>query len=375
MSTPRLTPAKASLLMLGIGTASVIGLPGMSGYRPPEGALVGLVTLAEGEGVADAPVGLFDADSLALLEVTHTDGHGRFALQQAPERFHLCVRPDPASGLLPSWALDMERGPLFSIDLIVQPGIPVRVAVTDDEGRPIADADVRGYAPTRRSCTVVARARTDAAGGATLLLSKAAHVGVFGPSPELLSSWSFFHEPERGEELSFELARGRRLHGRVRTEDGNGVEGAVVSAWDLRQSWQWNGYRLSEPDGAFALHAGAGTTEVRALDPSQQLLPTRVVAGPTPTLDLVLERGAPLAIVCRTADGQALPARVWLWSASGGTWSWGSRTDDQGELHVVSSPEGFEAVARPLRRGSSDASAWQTRREGEALVLVRDEPR
>lgn len=367
----RLTPAKASLLMLGIGTASLVGLPGMSGYDPPSGALVGLVTDLEGEVVPDAPVGLFDAATLALVEVTHTDVHGRFALQQAPERFHLCVRPVDASGLLATWSLDLERGPLFSIDVVVQPGVPVDVLVTDAEGEPLRDADVRGYAIAGRGSTVVARQRTDAHGRASLLLPAHAHVGAFGPTPELLPAWTFFHESAGEEELELRLPRGRRLQGRVVDPDEGGLGGVVVSAWDRRDDWQWDGYRLSEPDGAFVLHAGAGTTEVRASDPSLERLPTRAVAGPTPTLELVMERGRPLEVACETEAGDPLPARIWLWSRAGGTWGWGARTDDQGRLIAPSGDDGVEAVARPLLSLPGPPSSWETRRGEGTLVLVR----
>ena len=376
MKTPRLSPGKASLLMLGIGTASLMGLPGMS-YDPPNGALVGLVSDTDGMTVTDTPVALFDGESLALLEIAHTDEHGRFALQQAPESFHLCVLPDEETGLLPGWALDLSRGPLFSIDITLREGHAVNVIVEDEEGRPIADADVRTYDLDRRSVDVISRARTDEDGRARVLVSDISHIGVFGPSPERLPSWSFFHDALETESsvetLVFELPRGRRLHGRVRNEEGNGISGAVVSAWDERDEWQWAGYRLAEEDGAFALHAGAGTAEVRAMDLQQEYLPTSVHAGPTPTLDLVLAEGVPVEIVCESADGEALPARVWVWSEESGTWSWGSLTGDDGRITVAGSDEGFDAVARPLYRGTSDATAWKAERNEQALRLIRNE--
>lgn len=373
MSTARLTPGKAALLMLGIGTASLVGLPAMSGYQPPQGALVGLVTDADGNGVPAAPVALFDDATLALVEIAHTDEHGRFALQQAPERFHLCARPAPESGLLPAWALDLERGPLFSIDLVLQTGIEIDVRVRDEEGRPIAGADVRCYGIERRACQVVARQRTDEHGRARLLAPARAHVGVFGPDPEQLPAWSFFATPETGDELCFDLPRGRRLHGRVASEDGRGLGDVVVSAWDRRDSWQWDGYRLSEADGAFALFAGAGTTELRALDRTQTFLPARALAGPTPELDLVLASAERVLVRCQSADGDALPARVWVYSERAGTWSWGSPTDERGRLSVAGDGE-LRAIARPLHRGSADPGPWHEERgaDGE-LVLTRSE--
>ena len=69
--------------------------------------------------------------------------------------------------------------------------------------------------------------------------------------------------------------------------------------------------------------------------------------------------------------GDALPARVWVWSEESGTWSWGSPTDDDGRITVTSSEEGFRAVARPLYRGTPDTTAWHEERGPEALRLVR----
>jgi len=374
MRSARLTPGKASLLMLGIGTASLVGLPGMEGYEPPRGALVGHVTGEDGEAVPDVPVALFDGPSLALMEITHTDPHGRFALQQAPEDFHVCIRPGAETGLLPGWALDLHRGPLFSMDFVLRKGVPVDVTVTDEEGEPIEDADVRAYEVGRGACSVVARSRTDASGRSSILAPRSAHVGVFGPTPERLPAWSYFLDlPEGGSELTYMLPRGRRLHGRVRSEQGQGAAGVVVSAWDRRDGWQWDGYRLTEEDGAYAIHAGAGTAEVRALDRKKTFLPARAVAGPTARLDLVLARGTPVEITCESSDGGALPARVWVWSEQTETWSWGSPTDGDGKITVPSSDAGFRAVARPLYHGSSDPLAWDEERGPGGLTLVRRE--
>ena len=276
---------------------------------------------------------------------------------------------------MPGWALDLERGPLFSIDLVLQSGVPLEVRVHDEEGRPIAGADVRCYGIERRTSHVVARQRTDENGLARLLAPSEVHIGVFGPDPELLPAWSFFATPEAEDELRFDLPRGRRLHGRVASEDGRGLADVVVSAWDQRGSWQWDGYRLTEADGAFVLHAGAGTTELRALDRTQTFLPARVLAGPTPALDLVLARAERVEMRCESADGEALPARVWVWSERAGTWSWGSPTDEDGRL-TVAADETLRAVARPLHRGSSDPTLWSEERgsAGE-LVLKRTEER
>ena len=372
MRTPRLTPAKTSLLMLGVATVSLVGLPGVGAYVPPKGALVGVVSTAEGAAVPDTPVGLFDAASLALVEITHTDAHGRFALQQAPESFHLCALPSPRTGLVAGWALDLERGPLFTIDLVLREGSPIKVRVTDDAGQPVAGADVRVYDLARRTTRVVARARTDERGRTTVLAPPRTHVGTFGPSPERLPAWSFELEvPDGGRELAHELVRGRRLHGRVRTPAEGAPGGMIVSAWDRRDGWQWNGYRLTEPDGAYALFVGEGTAEVRVLDRTQRFLPARATAGPTARLDVELAEGTPLEVRCEDAEGRALPARVWLFSEETGAWSWGSPTGADGRLVAAGSEAGVTAVAAPLHRGPADVEAWRSERMANRLVLVR----
>ncbi len=360
--------------MLGIGTASLVGLPAMSGYAPPRGALVGLLSDPDGAGVPDAPVALFDDATLALVEITHTDEHGRFALQQAPERFHLCARPDPTKGLLPAWALDLQRGPLFAIDLVAQEGVPIVVRVRDGEGAPVAGADVRCYGLGRRATQVVARARTGADGRARLLAPERAHVGAFGPDPELLPAWRFHAALAEDETIDLELPRGRRLHGRAVDEDGNGLGDVVVSAWDRRDGWQWDGYRLSEQDGAFALFAAAAASELRAYDRTQEHLPTRAEPGPTPSLELVLARTERVPVRCEDDQGSALPARVWAWSEEAGTWGWGSLTDGAGRIEVAAGGA-LRAVAQPLARGSSDPTLWESASEGDGIVLVRSADR
>src|SRR6185503_12697141 len=98
-------------------------------------------------------------------------------------------------------------------------------------------------------------------------------------------------------------------------------------------------YRLSEEDGSFALHAGAGTVEVRALDRTQSRLSARALAGPTPRVDLVLPSAGQVEIRCESQGGAALPARVWVYSESTGSWSWGSATDERGRLRVAGAGE------------------------------------
>ncbi|MEW6072100.1 MAG: hypothetical protein AB1726_05810 [Planctomycetota bacterium] len=360
--SPFLTPAKASLVMVALGTIALMGVPGVGAYLPPAGTLAGIVLDRRGEAVEDIPVALFDAASLSLLEVAHTDAHGRFAFQQASSRFHLFAHPAPASGRVGAWRLSLSREEGREVEISLPSAHPVHVAVTDEMGMPIEGAEVRAYdaRATGEESTVVVRVLTDEEGEALLPAPPAAHIGVVGHDGHHLSGWRFDQEiPPGGADFAFSLPRGTLFHGRVVGPGDQPLSGILVSAWDERaEGWQWNGYQLTDPDGRFDLFGAEESTVLRAVDLTQSYLPLALAAENGPRMSVELARGAPLRIHCTDGEEGDLPSRVWVWSPEGQAWSWGTRTDDKGTLQASVSSR-HAVVARPLRGdAAAPVAAW-----------------
>ncbi len=371
-----LTPGKAALLMLGIGTAALMGIPGMVAYEPPTGALTGIVLDPAGDVVVDVPVALFDGDGLDMLEVTHTDEAGRFAFQHAPPVYHVLARPDAATDLVPTWLLSLQKPDQGEIELVLEPGRPVTVSVTDEAGRPIEGAEVRAYDldSHRGESAVVVRILTDADGEASFPCPERAHIGVLGHEHDYLSGWRFDQSiPAAGDTYHFSLPAGAKFHGTVLGSGRRPLSGILVSSWDQRgDEWQWNGYELTDADGRFDLVGVEDHTVIRAVDLMQGYLPLQIPAERGLRTDVVLARGEPLEIHCRDPESEGVPSRVWVWSQEGGTWSWGTRTNQAGTLHATVS-DVHAVVARPIHGGlDTTAEVWNRTYEEGALELTHE---
>lgn len=371
MSRATLTPGKALLLMLGVGTTALMGLPGVVASPPPTGSLSGSVVDEHGAGVAGCRVALFQGDALALMEWTSSDARGRFAFQECPEAFHVFAAPSPESGLVGTWSLARESARAGELELVVRRGTTIDVLVRDEAGRPLAGAEVRAYDP-RGKTVVVARVTTDDAGRAQLLAPRETHVGVLGTALGHLSAWAFDLELGSAvEQLEFTLPAARRACGEVRDEAGEPLTDVLVSSWDEREDgWHWNGYALSGGDGAFCLPASRGTTWLRAVDRGQEWLPAQLAldrADAAGTVALVLQRGLPLEVRCGRAEEASSPAgstgseasspdgrawRVWVWGGPESGWGWGARTREGGRV-VTSVAERHGIVVEPLSSGAS----------------------
>jgi hypothetical protein len=370
------TPAKTSLLMLGIATVSLMGIPGVTAYQAPSGALTGVVVEHGGQGLEEIPVALFDADDLSLLEVTHSDDHGYFAFQQAPSRFHVFANPPLDSPHVSRWALSLQPGFDQEIEITLDRGHRVTVTVLDEMGTPIEGAEVRAYEvePASDRSAVVVRTRTDEGGEASFACPELAHLGVIGAEERRLNGWSFDQEISPGNDhFEFTLPGGTLFHGKVLGAAERPLEGILVSSWDRRDdSWQWNGYELTDDEGRFDLRGADEESVFRAVDLTQSYLPSLVQARKGRRMNVVLGRGEPLEIHCASTEMEGIPSRVWVWSDAGGTWSWGSRTDAVGTLHATVSDR-HAVVARPLDGSfTATAEAWNQTYEGEQLELTHE---
>ena len=309
-----LTPGKASLVMLGLGTIALMGIPGVGAYEPPTGSVVGIVLQGDGAQVPDVPVALFDGESLALLEVVHSDDHGRFAFQQAPPTFHLFAHPEVTSELVGTWKLSVPRREHHEVEVRLTHGRPVHVTVTDEGGQPIEGAEVRAYDadPHGNGTTVVVRTKTDANGEASFSSPEYAHIGVVGHDHHYLSGWRFDARIEsEGAHFEFHLPAGSLFHGRVLGPATHSLPGILVSSWDQRDDgWQWNGYQLTDRDGRFDLPGAEDRTVLRAVDLTQSYLPLLVPAEVGRRQNVLLARGEPLRIQCTDREAEGVPSRV-----------------------------------------------------------------
>jgi len=102
MRQPVLTPGKTTLLMLGLSTVALMGVPGFGHYEAPAGPVHGVVLDEEGAPIADAEVALFD-------DQVYVADNDRFEVRVysprgAPVRFVRLLRPN-----VPVTADDLAR--------------------------------------------------------------------------------------------------------------------------------------------------------------------------------------------------------------------------------------------------------------------------
>lgn len=370
------SPGKIALLLVGIVTVAFMGVPGVVTYQAPTGALTGVVLERGGEGLENVPVALFDADDLALLEVTHSDARGRFAFQQSPTDFHVFAHPPLDSPHVGSWAIDPPSGSEFDVELVLDRGHPVTVQVVDESGAAIEGIEVRAYQvePFSEGTEVVVRTLTDGDGVATFTCPEHAHIGVVGTEGRFLSGWHFDQTVSfENDHFSFTLPTGNLYHGRLLGAADRPLDGILVSSWDFREErWQWNGYELTDDEGEFDLRGAVENTVFRAVDLTQNYLPSLIPARTGRRMNVVLNQGEPLAIHCASAEDEAVPSRVWVYSEEGGTWSWGSRTDRSGTLHATVSDR-HAVVARPLSGSfATTAEVWDRTYDKEELELTHE---
>jgi len=359
------------LVASAVGLFLLIALPGIGRYRPPEGALPGRVLGPDARPVRECRVALFDAESLELVEVAHTDRQGRFAFRRAPAASHVFADPAPSTGLLGSWLLDTTDLSTEEASFSLERGRLAHLEVLDPEGGPAPDVEVRAYraGPEPR---LLVRARTDAKGRARLVVPARAHLAAIPAEAGRLPAWLFDRTTATsGSTHLLELREGRVLEGRVVLDDGRSVDRALVSSWDrVDGSWLFNGYALTDEAGHFTLGGRGEGTELRAVAPERVALPARrVLRGGDEPQELVLRHGLPLELFVADVAQRGRPARVWFWSEDANAWSWGIRTDEEGRV-LTSVSELFSVVAEPVSEGALPSEAWDRVYEGPRLKLA-----
>ncbi|MFT5290418.1 MAG: hypothetical protein ACI82F_002493 [Planctomycetota bacterium] len=327
----------SALLMLGLGTAALIGLPAMTGARAPEGLLQGVLSDPEGDKVEGAPVALFDGQTNAILEITHTDSDGRFGFQQDPGSHHVHAMAPAGSKWTGAWSLDREAGQR-QIDLQLANATLFEAKVHDEAGQPITGAEVRVYAPSAGSkgLGVLVQARTDSNGSAHLMAPEGSHIAAFSSDLRHRAHWYFNQSPEgRNPSFDFTLKVGRPVRGTVVDEDGRPLSGVVISSWEAgADTPQWNGYQVTGKGGTFLFYGGGKGTLLRATDRKQQHLPAERTLEGAGDAVLVLTSGQSQTIRCRTRSGLPQESILWAWSDQAAAWSWGTTTDSTGLLEA-----------------------------------------
>lgn len=360
--------------MLAVAAVALMGLPHFGHYQPPEGAIAGIVRGPEGAPSPDVEVALFDDAGPSLIEVTRTDGWGRFAFHRAPRRFHLFARPAPRSRRVGTWARTRTRMETNELELTLGRGAPVTVRVTDEKGGPLEGVEVRAYDATAQP-TVVARRLTSADGEVELVAPMRAHLAILGDQDHV-AHWLLAESiPDQGRSFAVSLERAVAIAGRVVDELGQPLPGVVVTAWDRGNGERdgaesWRGYARADAEGRWVLRTAGGPCLLRAVDPAQRHLPLEREHGSdqSRSVTLTLRRGSRIDIACGSPD-EPVPSRVWVYSRDAGTWGWGSTTRGDGRLRTVTGGE-HGIVAEPLSGERLQVQRWRGAAEVGELRLA-----
>jgi protocatechuate 3,4-dioxygenase beta subunit len=209
-----------------------------------------------------------------------TDADGSFVFEnRAPRLYRLLARKDDLCSDLTLVTLHSQRAPVV---LVVEPGITLRVRVTDGSD-PIPGARLL---VTKR---LVATTDQD---GLAIVRGVGAQFQMFeveadGHAPRFLSMWL---APDPGGEIerSIALERGAPLGGTVTGPDGESIAGAMVRIWG---DGMWGGATKADASGTWRVDAlAAGMYQLRASSDLYASLPDVVVEldGKTPRVDVAL---------------------------------------------------------------------------------------
>lgn len=222
---------------------------------------------------------------------TASDDDGRFGFDDlAPGLYRLSARRDDLCADLTLVMLYEDRQP---VDLIVSPGITLRVRVTD------------GASPVEGARVLMSKefvGVTDGDGRA-VVRGVGAHFQMFevtadGYAPAFLSMW-LATDPGGTIERTARLTRGALLGGVVVRPDGTVVPGAIVRIWGE----SWSGEATTDDSGAWQVDAVAEGT--------YRLLASSAMHAPAPALIVELDGRTPRAnVTVSVTDGATLTGRV-----------------------------------------------------------------
>jgi hypothetical protein len=356
--------------MVGIGTAALMGVPGLGRYAAPAGGIVGRVRDPDGRPLAHAELALFEHEA-GLVEIVHSDRRGRFAFGRVPARYHVFASVPDDAELLGSWITDRDRRVRQEMEVTLARGTRATVRVTDPDGLPVEDAEVR-VLDLGQDGAAIQRTLTDQRGEATVVLPHRSRLAVLHSTRPGLQWFDPAHvarQTEGADALELRLGRTSRLDGIVHDAARVGVAGAVVTAWD-EETDRWWGWARADEAGRFHLHLPESAVHLRAADPSGTLAPaaTRIGFGPgLPEVALTLT-GAPPMEVRVEQDRFLNRVRVRSWSEEGEAWSWGQAPGTTGIALVPAAASDFvsalDHTGRPVPVGpptSPPERGWEDR--------------
>lgn len=288
-----------------------------------------------------------------------TGADGRFSLGDLPPKkpVHLFVS---ALRHLPATAQGVRPPLATPLTVRLAPGARLAGRITDESGKPVAEAEIRLAKRSRIEGIPIGQAEyrqttSDREGRFEIVNAPAgeARVAVTARGFEPWTDEALAVPPPEGQELEIRLARGATLQGSVRTTAGEAVAGARVLAGPA-------GAR-SDGDGFYRIEGVAtGPLEIDLVHPGHARQERKVTIEPgINTLDFEVEAGRRVAGRIAAGDGRPIGAAELALETPG----WGSghrayraRSAADGLFEFAEVPAGryrLEAAARgfaPLRR-------------------------
>lgn len=312
--------------------------------RPAAGATVVAIPSRE-----DALVAPFPLHGVGARVATDVDGNFRLAgLEREPHTVTVLVseRLDRTArkSRRVAWTARATglRVPAENVELVLSPGSVVRGRVVDDDGEPVANAEVVANPDASAHTDDSARSVTaDASGRFELEAVRDGgwHAVARRPSAAFSEPVSFVVEAPDVPEVVIVVPRSARIAGRVLDASGVPVAGAVV---DLeaggpgeKRSWVPDG--ASAADGTFAVDGlPPGLVRVRARKDgyarSIEVVVELDASEPTSGVDLVLRAGGTIEGVVLAADGTPIPVET-VHMSRDDMWPTPSvRTDERGRF-------------------------------------------
>ncbi|MFT7462818.1 MAG: protocatechuate 3,4-dioxygenase beta subunit [Pseudohongiellaceae bacterium] len=239
----------------------------------PVGALAGIAVDPEGRPVSGAEVRLYKGSALTNVSLARqplpnfavTDIDGKFSMEGVPvDRNYVVVGEHPDFALAEHTGIVVRDGQLSpGLRLAFGMGAVIQGVVTSLAENPIAEARVELYDTVSDARLKPANRRpwkivfTDAYGRFAFLhvstISLKVRVEAVGFESQTHMLSSALQAGPSDQELSFRLATGQPLGGRVVDENGTGIPGVRLEANALKREYQGNSVAFSDDNGYFLL--------------------------------------------------------------------------------------------------------------------------
>lgn len=263
------------------------------------------------EGEVQGPQGPLSSARVEVAPAADVRG-GAVASAQTDDRGHFRVGGLTAGaatvvalaeGLAPSdpVSLEVQDGQTARVQITLQPGLEIRGKVVDDQGAPIGEAMIEGYADTTTRAPLPGRNASATSGADGSFVLRGLHAGtyfVYGYRDGLSQS-APLPIAAGSRALTLTLSRGARIAGRVVSRSGAPVRRFTVEGQDFRT-----------PDGAFLLKDVASeSAEIFVEGPfPTRRVPVKLRAGETTSVgDIVVDDGEELRGLVRSPEGRPAP--------------------------------------------------------------------